>query len=276
MAAKLSDTMLGLLAELRYEPTLKRVRGDIGGATIVDTRRALLVWEPKRITPIFAVPEEDLRAELSPADPRSAGGVEYPVAIMLDGPPVLDPRTSFSRHTTAGTPLTITAGGTPLPNAAFRPEDEALAGYVLLDFDALDWSEDDEPIIGHPRDPFHRIDIRRSSTHIAVQLEGAVLAETSRAELLYETMLPPRIYIPSEDIRLDALERSSTTSVCPYKGKASYFSYPASPKGKDIAWQYDSRFPDATQIHGLVCFFNERVDVLIDGAQQEKPVTPWS
>lgn len=275
MTTKLSDTMLGLLAELRYEPTLKRVRGDFGGVPVIDTRRALLVWEPKRVTPIFAVPEEDLQAELSPADPRS-GGEEYPVAIMLDGPPVLDPRTAFSRHTTTGTPLSITVGGTSLPGAAFRADEPALAGYILLDFDAFDWQEDDESIIGHPRDPFHRVDIRRSSRQVAVQIDGFTLAETSRAEVLYETFLPPRMYIPPEDVRFDALEPSTTTTVCPYKGQASYFSYPNSPKGKDIAWQYDSRFPDASQIHGLVCFFNERVDLVIDGEQQDKHVTPWT
>lgn len=276
MAAKLSDTVLGLFSELRYEPTLKRVRGDIGGATIVDTRRALLVWEPKRVTPIFAVPEEDLRGELSSATTGETTGKEYPVAIMLDGPPVLDPRTPFSRHTTAGTPLTLQEGKTTLPGAAFRPDDSALAGYVFLDFDAFSWREDDEEIIGHPRDPFHRIDIRRSNTPVNIQLEGTTLAETSRAELLYETMLPPRIYIPPEDVRLGLMETSTTTTACPYKGKASYFSYPASPKGTDIAWRYDSRFPDATQIHGLVCFFDEKVDVTVDGQLQQKPVTPWS
>lgn len=276
MATKLSDTMLGLISELRYEPTAKRVRGDLRGVPVVDTRRALLVWEPKRVTPIFAVPEEDLRAEVSPAHLGQAAGEEYPVAIMLEGPPVLDPRTPFSRHTTTGAPLNLSAGGTSVPGAAFRADDPALAGYILLDFEAFDWREDDETIIGHPRDPFHRIDIRNSSGHITVKMEGATLAETSRAVLLYETLLPPRLYMPPEDVRFDVLEPSATTTVCPYKGRAKYFSYPASPKGKDIAWRYDSRFPDATQIHNLVCFFNERVDVSVDGEQQEKPVTPWS
>lgn len=276
MSVKLSDTMLGLLSELRFEPTLKRVRGDLWDTTVVDTRRALVVWEPKRVTPIFAVPEEDLRAELSAAEPGREPGEEYPVAIMLEGPPVLDPRTPFSRHTTTGTPLSISISGAVLPNAAFRPDDATLGGYVLLDFDAFSWREDDEPIIGHPRDPFHRVDIRDSSDHVAIQMDGITLAETSRACLLYETLLPSRIYIPPEDVRLDLMEASTTTTVCPYKGKANYYSYPGSSRGADIAWQYDSRFPDAGQIHGLVCFFDEKVDVTVDGTRQEKPVTPWS
>jgi uncharacterized protein (DUF427 family) len=275
MTARLSDTLLGLISDLRYEPTLKRVRGDLDGTTIVDTRGALLVWEPKRVTPIFAVPEQELRAQVTPASGEAAGE-EYPVAIMLEGPPVLDPRTPFSRHTTTGTPLDVSVGGTSLQGAAFRPDDAALAGYLLLDFDALQWREDDEPIIGHPRDPFHRIDIRRSSDQITVQCEGTTLAETSRAARLYETLLPPRLYIPPSDVRLDMLEPSATRTVCPYKGEAGYFSYPGSPKGRDIAWQYDSRFLDATQIHGLVCFFDERVDVTVNGVEQGRPVTPWA
>lgn len=275
MTARLSDTLLGLISDLRYEPTSKRVRGDLEGTTIVDTRRALLVWEPKRVSPIFAVPEQELRAQVTPSS-GEAGGEEYPVAIMLEGPPVLDPRTPFSRHTATGTPLDVSVDGMSLQGAAFRPDDAALAGYLLLDFEALQWREDDEPIIGHPRDPFHRIDIRQSSDQITVQYEGTTLAETSRAVRLYETLLPPRLYIPPSDVRLDLLEPSATRTVCPYKGEATYFSYPGSPQGKDIAWQYDSRFLDATQIHGLVCFFDERVDVTVNGVEQGRPFTPWA
>ncbi|WP_323959253.1 DUF427 domain-containing protein [Arthrobacter sp. JZ12] len=275
MAAKLSSTMLGLLPELRYEPTPKRIRANLNGGTIVDTQRALLVWEPRRVTPILAVPEDDLAATLSQQTEESCGQ-EFPFAGMLDGPPVLDPRTAFSRHTTAGTPLTLSSADRTLPGAAFRPDDDALGGYVLLDFDVLTWWEDDEPIIGHPRDPFHRVDIRRTSKHIAVQCEGTLLAETTRAELLYETMLPPRTYIPPDDVRLDLMEPSTTTTVCPYKGQASYYSFAGSSGPLDVAWTYDSRFPDATQIHGLICFFDERADILVDGIQQERPHTPWS
>lgn len=271
MTVKLSDTLMGLIAELRYEPTLKRVRGDLDGTTLVDTRHALLVWEPKRVTPTFAVPEKDLAARLTPAS-RRENGEECPAPILLEGMPILDPRTAFSQHTAPGTPLDLEVGGRSLQGAAFRPDDPALDGYVLVDFDALQWREEDEAIIGHPRDPFQRIDIRRSSDHVTVRMEGVLLAETSRAVRLYETFLPPRLYIPPSDVRLDLLELSPTRTLCPYKGEASYFSYPGSPHGRDVAWRYDSRFPDATQIHGLVCFFDERVDVKIDGVEQGKAV----
>ena len=97
---------------------------------------------------------------------------------------------------------------------------------MVLDFGAFDWLEDDEEIIGHPRDPFHRVDIRASSLKVEVALDGVTLASTNGAQLLYETMLPVRYYIPPEDVRLDLMEESPKRTVCPYKGEASYWTYP--------------------------------------------------
>ena len=146
----------------------------------------------------------------------------------------------------------------------------------MLDFTSFDWLEDDEEIIGHPRDPFHRVDIRASSLTIDVRLDDVTLATTNGAQLLYETMLPVRYYIPPADVRLDIMEASPKKTVCPYKGTASYWTYPQSENGRNIAWMYDPRFRDAAQIHGLVSFFNERADITVDGVRQERPVTPWS
>jgi uncharacterized protein (DUF427 family) len=77
-------------------------------------------------------------------------------------------------------------------------------------------------------------------------------------------------------VRLDLMERSPKWTVCPYKGKASYWTYPGVESGQNIAWSYDRRFRDAAQIHGLISFFNERVDLTVNGTLQERPVTPWS
>ena len=136
----------------------------------------------------------------------------------------------------------MTAAATA-PRAAFRPEDPDLAGYVILDFAAFDWLEDDEEIIGHPRDPFHRVDIRASSVDVEVALDGVTLASTNGAQLLYETLLPVRYYIPPADVRLDLLEESPKRTVCPYKGQASYWSYPDSDQGRNLAWSYDRTVP---------------------------------
>jgi uncharacterized protein (DUF427 family) len=277
MATRLSTVLLGAFPELRYEPTAKRVRASLDGTAVVDTMQAYLVWEPRRITPVYAVPKQDLLAQLrSPALPPALAE-EHPVAIRKGAAPTaLDPSTSFGKHTTAGGELDVVTAAATAPRAAFRPEDPDLAGYVILDFRAFDWLEDDEEIIGHPRDPFHRVDIRASSVDVEVALDGVTLASTNGAQLLYETLLPVRYYIPPADVRLDLLEESPKRTVCPYKGQASYWSYPDSAEGRNLAWSYDRRYLDAAQIHGLISFFNERVDLTVDGVLQPRPVTPWS
>lgn len=278
MATKLSELLFGAFPDLRYQPTSKRIRADIKGIPVVDSHEALLVWEPKRVTPVFAVPEKDLLARLEPPAWRVEDNAqdEYPVRLMSEAPPGLDPRTGFRRHTAQGEELDVVISAVTAPYAAFRPSDPDLAGYVVLDFRPFDWLEDDEEIIGHPRDPFHRVDIRATLQRVEVKLDGVALADTSGAQLLYETLLPVRYYIPPEDVRLDLLEASPRRTVCPYKGEARYWSFPESERGRNIAWAYDSRFIDAQQIHGLICFFNERADVYVDGEPQEHPVTPWS
>lgn len=171
-----------------------------------------------------------------------------------------------------------------VPGYAFPAEDvrlregtracEDLDGYVLVNWDAADrWLEEDEEVVGHPRDPFHRVDIRRSSRRVVVSLDGQVMAESVRPVLLFETGLPVRSYLPREDVRLDLLEPSEKRTTCAYKGHASYFSAPGHP---DIAWTYESPLRDAEQIRGLVAFFDERSDVAIDGERQGRPRTQWS
>jgi uncharacterized protein (DUF427 family) len=277
MATRLSTVLLGTFPQLRYEPTAKRVRASLGGSVVVDTLQACLVWEPRRITPIYAVPERELSAGLIPPALPASSVEEHPVTIRKGAAPTsLDPSTSFGKHTTAGEELDVVTATATAPRAAFRPEDPDLAGYVILDFAAFDWLEDDEEIIGHPRDPFHRVDIRASSADVQVAFDGVTLASTNGAQLLYETMLPVRYYIPPADVRLDLLEESPKRTVCPYKGQASYWSYPDSAEGRNLAWSYDRRYLDAAQIHGLISFFNERVDLTVDGVLQPRPVTPWS
>ena len=121
-------------------------------------------------------------------------------------------------------------------------------------------------MIGHARDPYHRIDIRQSSRHVRISLDGQLLAESRRAMALFESNLPVRWYIPREDV-IAELEPSETTSVCPYKGIAAYYSVPG---GKDRVWYYTDPLPEATPVSGLLCFFNEKVDLELDGELQER------
>ena len=277
MATRLSKVLFGTFPQLRYEPTAKRIRASLAGKTVVDTLNAFLIWEPRRITPVFAVPEQELRADLAVPGLPAAPVEEHPFAVREGlAPTSFDPGTGFGKHTAAGEELDVVTAGATAPRAAFRPEDPDLAGYVVLDFRAFEWLEDDEEIIGHPRDPFHRVDIRASSAEVEVALDGVMLARANGAQLLYETMLPVRYYLRPADVRLDRMEESSKRTVCPYKGQASYWSYPGPEAGRNIAWSYDRRFVDAAQIHGLISFFNERIDLTVNGVLQPRPVTPWS
>jgi uncharacterized protein (DUF427 family) len=241
---------------LRHEPSERRVRAKHGADTIVDSTRALLLWEPRRVCPIYAVPAEDIKGELPPA-PAANG--------HADG--VLHPGIPFAVHTAEGEPVTV---GDRV-GAGFRLEDEELAGYVALDFDAFDWYEEDERVFGHPRDPFHRVDVRPTSRPIRIEVDGDVVAETTGARLLFETQLPTRFYLPREDVRAE-LRPTETRSYCPYKGEASYWSLEAGGRMlENIGWTYAEPLPDAVAIKGLVAFWNEQVDVFVDGEHRGRP-----
>lgn len=275
MATRMSQLFWGAIGDLRIHPTRKWVRAAAGNRTIADTRRALLVWEPRRVVASYAVPAEHVAGELVAAE--SAGVPERPVS-MEEGPPVLDPSTPFSAHTTPGTGLTIRTPDGDLPAAAFRPDDPDLAGYVILDWEAFtQWYEEDELVMGHPHDPFDRIDCLRSSRRIQIAYEGVTLADTNRSTMLFETPLPPRFYIPRADVALDLLEPSETTSTCAYKGVASYRSARVGETFlKDVAWSYEHPLHDAVPVRDFIAFFTERLDLTVDGEAQPRPRTPWS
>jgi uncharacterized protein (DUF427 family) len=251
----------------------------LGGDTIVDSTRAVLVWEPRRIVPSYAVPVEDVRGDLVPAG-AAAGVVGGDVGVALADVTalrVLDPRIPFTVHSTAGEAVDLHAAGQVRPGAGFRPADPDLAGLVILDFAAFDaWYEEDELNVAHPRDPFHRIDVLPSSRQVRLELDGQVLAVSSRPVLLFETMLPTRYYLPRADVTAE-LVPSPTTTWCAYKGEASYFSVSAGGRlVSDLAWSYPDPQHDAARVRDLIAFFDERIDVILDGERRARPVTPWS
>jgi uncharacterized protein (DUF427 family) len=279
MSTRVRDVLMQEFGTLRYEPTEKRIRGTLGDETVIDSTRAVLVWEPQRVVPTYAVPVEDVDGEIGAAPPVDPAGPQ-PTGIPAIGAPrlgdhvVLDPSIPFSVHTADGEPVTVRARRGGREAAAFRPSDPALDRYVILDFDAFDaWYEEDERNVGHPRDPFHRIDIVHSSRHVRVELDGETFAESSKPYLLFEPPLPVRYYLPPEDVRTELLEPSDTRTFCAYKGQASYWSLAGA---ADVAWGYPQPLREAAEITGRLAFFNERVDVVVDGTQLERPVTPWS
>lgn len=263
MGTRMRDLLGSELQSLRYEPTEKRLRVYLDGEAVADTVDGLLVWEPRRVVPTYAVPERDVTARLEPV-----GRVDN-----LADLPVLVPTNPFTAHSCTGEMLDVVLDGATCSSAAFRPDDPDLTGYVTLDFSAFEWREEDEPIVAHPHDPFKRIDILASSRHIRLEWEGRLLAESSRPLLLFETLLPVRFYLPRDDVVVD-LQPTETVSYCAYKGRASYFSVPDGPA--DVAWTYYQPLHEAEPVRDRVAFFDERVDVILDDRRQERPVTPWS
>jgi uncharacterized protein (DUF427 family) len=279
MSTAMRDLVTGGLGQLRHEPIAKRIQAVLGGSIVLDTTRALLVWEPRRVVPSYAAPVDDLTAELVPADQGVARDTDGIGTRMpeLSRQPVLDPSVPFAVHSAEGRAVDVRAAGQDRPAAGFRPADPDLAGHVVLDFGAFDaWYEEDELNVAHPRDPYHRIDVLPSSRQIRLELDGQVLARSSRPTLLFETMLPARYYLPREDICAE-LSPSGTRTYCAYKGQASYWSAAVGDRVlPDIAWTYKQPLHDAAQVRGLIAFFNERLDVIVDDERHERPITPWS
>ena len=234
--------------ELRFEPTPKWVRGELDGETVVSSRRTWLVWEPTRVVPGWCFPREDIRTDLL-----------QPVELRPD------------EHTAEVTEVFDVGRA---ERAAWVYADPALEGRIAFDFKALDrWLEEEVEVVGHPRDPFKRVDVRRSSRHVRVSIDGQVVADSERPLLVFETGHPVRYYLPPEDVRTDLLRPSDTRSLCAYKGEASYYAAPA---GGDIASFYPEPLPDNGELRDHVAFFNERVDIEVDGEPVERPSTQWS
>jgi uncharacterized protein (DUF427 family) len=243
-----------------FEDSPRRIRARFGGETIVDSRHAKLLHEQAHL-PIYYFPREEVRMDL------------------------LEPTDHSTRCPFKGEASywSVRAGGRVAENAAWGypdPLDDAppLAGYVAFYWNKMDeWLEEDEPAIVHARDPYHRVDVLDTSRHVRVSVNGEVVADTTRAKVIFETGLPPRWYIPPEDVKAEALEDSDTRTGCAYKGFASYRTVRAGDATEeDVVWLYEDPRREAEAIKGYLAFFNERVDIEVDGELQERPVTQWS
>ena len=177
-----------------------------------------------------------------------------------------------------------------LPRYAF-PADDVVAevvstaepemeGYVNVPWGAAErWLEEEQEIVVHPRDPFHRIEVLPSTRHVSVRVAGELVAESSRTRILFETSLPPRYYLPAEDVRMELLEPVAVRTGCAYKGFASYWDVvTAAGHVAAAAWSYPEPLPEAEPVRDLLCFFQERpeIEVEVDGAPADAPPTPWS
>jgi len=216
----------------------------VGDALVVDSRHAHLLRETGHM-PVYYFPREDVRMDLLERTDHSThcpfkGNASY-WTIMIDG------RT--------------------LKNAVWSyecPYDEVveIRGFLAFYWDRMDRRlEEDEEVFGHPRDPYHRIDVRASSRRVQIQINDEVIADSTHALFVFETGLITRYYLPPEDVRTNLLISSETTSICPYKGLARYWSVQVRGKTyKDVACSYPDPLPEQPRLKNRLCFFNEKVD----------------
>lgn len=245
------------MADVRIEPCLKRIRAIFNGETAFDTTRALYVWE-RPFYPTYYIPADDIRVDVVP-NGRTKDSSTRGRAELFD----------------------IRADGALKEDAGWRYPDspiERLRDVLRFDWDAFDeWLEEDEPVYIHARDPYSRVDILHSSRHVEVVVARVKVADSHKPAILFETGLPPRFYIPLSDIRTDLLEPSPKQSGCPYKGTATYWSLTVGDERfDDFFWTYRSPLPESQKIAGLVSFYNEKVDLYVDGELQRRPRSPFS
>lgn len=243
---------------IRHERSPKRVRVYLGGVPVADTTQALLVWEIPYY-PTYYIPAGDVDTDL----------------LVETGTVTSSPDLGDARH------FTVKAGDQERVDAAVQyagAPDEAVRGAVRFEWEAMDgWFEEDEEVFTHPRSPYHRVDILASSRRVTVSIGGVDVVDSTNARVLFETSLPPRWYVPKLDVRMDLLVPSDKVTHCPYKGQAQYWSVQAGDRlVHDVAWSYRAPFAESQKVAGLVCFYNERVDMAIDGVSQPRPRSPFS
>jgi uncharacterized protein (DUF427 family) len=242
---------------IRIEPSAKRVRTYLGGEPVADTTRPLLVWEVP-FYPTYYFPAADVRIELLEADGRVAR----------------------SESLGEGTTFTVSAGSKKAPAAALRYEHspvEELREMIRFEWRAMDaWFEEDEEVFTHARDPHTRIDILASSRDVRVEVDGVTVAQSASPRLLFETGLPVRYYLPKPHVRLDLLELSETVTHCPYKGQAESWSVRIGEHiYENLAWSYPAPLSESQKIAGMIAFYDEKIDLFVDGARQARPSTKF-
>ena len=212
------------------------------------------------------------RERIAGAMPRTHPSPKW-IRALKDGVTVVDSRRALCVWRDPGPPYPVYAfPAADVTGVEAAPLDD-VPDHVTVRWDAVDeWLEDDEPLVAHARDPFARIDVRRSSRHVVIEHDGEAIADSRRPLLLYETGLPVRCYLPVEDVRMDLLEPSATVTQCAYKGTASHHAH----RGVDVAWVYPEVLFDGPPVAGLAGFYDERLDITVDGERQQRPDTPWS
>lgn len=245
---------------VRTERSERWVRAFVDETAVVDSRAPMLFWEERRPVPHYAFEQADVRMDLLTTRDRPA---------------------AYHRFFGPGGPVTqwfdVEVGEQVLAAAAWIRDTPELADLVILTWEpgvVIRWMEEDEIVFGHPRDPHKRVDALPSSRHVTVSLDGQVLAESHDPVVLFETGLPTRYYLRQQDLVSAELKPTNHETVCPYKGVAD--RYWSAPGAENIAWSYTFPVPAVQHIAERVAFYNEFVDLVVDGVQQPRPTTPFS
>lgn len=246
---------------LYLEPSPRRVRVVVAGATVADSTDAMLLHETGRL-PVYYLPRADVdAAALTASDTVTHCPFKGEASYW---------------HVRVGEVVredAVWAYPEPLPGA---PD---LSDLVAFRFAAADeWWEEAERIVKHPRDPYHRVDALASDRHVVVRLGGRTVADSTAPTMLFETGLPPRFYLPERDVDAALLTRTDTETTCPYKGTTGrYYDLTVGEhRAADAAWVYDEPNPEAAAIAGRIGFLQERLDLEVDGVPWARPDTPFA
>lgn len=232
------------------EPNPRRIRVFFNGATIADSRNMRLLHETRH-SPVYYFPFEDVAMQYLT---KTAHSTHCP-------------------HKGDASYWSIKVGDKVAENAIWAYENPIdrqpeLKGLCAFYWNRVDkWMEEDEEILIHPKNPYWRVDVVKSSRHVQVNVGGEVIADSKRPMVLFETGLQPRYYLPREDVRMDKLVRTDLRTGCPYKGHASYWSLKAGDQTlENVVWSYEDPLPESERVRGLVAFWSEKIDaVTVDG-----------
>lgn len=227
------------------EPLRRRMRVRFGDRWIADSEDIVLLHEPGRY-PIAYFSRDDVEPGVLAAEAQRTEHRELGVTAWF----------------------AVTAGERSVRRAAWchialPGHATVLTGRVAFAWRAMDaFYEEDDRIVGHAADPYHRIDIRSTSRHLVVHDGERVIAESRGPLVLYESGFAPRWYVPRADVDEKAITSVDGQTFCPYKGLASYYTI-----GERVrcAWSYVDAWPEVAAVRNLISFEPDKIDVELDG-----------
>jgi uncharacterized protein (DUF427 family) len=229
------------------EPLRRRMRVRFGGVWIADSDDVVLLHEPGRYPVAY-----------------------FPLGAVRDGVLLASEHTTRHHDLGATSWYTVAAGGRSAPRAAWQHTELPgyagdLKGRVAFAWRTMDaYYEEDERIVGHAADSYHRIDIRQTSRHLVVRDHDRVIADTRRPLALYESGFAPRWYVPRADVDELALTPVQGQTFCPYKGLASYYDIADALRA---AWSYENAWTEVGRVSGMISFEPDKIEVDLDGTR---------